>query len=219
MKGKIIFAGIITALTLGTTVFASNSIGLFVNGKSVQSSVEPQIINGTTMVPIRTVSEALGAKVDWNGDNNSISISLPTASTSSNGINRQDFNELVSLIDVKSMIAWAGDQSTLLMAILNILNSDSSSFMKQQYKDQLNRVQTVSMSNWQTDINSYNMSEDEKNQIKDMMEHLKRCAGYLESGMYQAAQEEWMTAKKYNNDLYNKYDTLERQKLNLMSAQ
>lgn len=36
-----------------------------INGENFNLKVEPTIINGTTMVPIRFVSEALGAKVEW----------------------------------------------------------------------------------------------------------------------------------------------------------
>jgi len=37
-----------------------------VNGKTVKLDVPPMIKKGRTFVPIRFVSEALGAKVDWN---------------------------------------------------------------------------------------------------------------------------------------------------------
>lgn len=36
--------------------------------------VEPKIINGRTMVPVRAASELLGLKVDWNGDTNTVTI-------------------------------------------------------------------------------------------------------------------------------------------------
>lgn len=38
-----------------------------VNGKKVILEVAPTIIDNTTMVPLRFISEALGATVDWNG--------------------------------------------------------------------------------------------------------------------------------------------------------
>ncbi|MFI8711975.1 copper amine oxidase N-terminal domain-containing protein [Brevibacillus brevis] len=46
-------------LTLGKDV-------AYVNGQQVKLSVKAQSINGSTMVPLRFVGEALGAKVDWN---------------------------------------------------------------------------------------------------------------------------------------------------------
>ncbi len=49
---------------IGLTI---NQTAITVNGKAGQISVAPQIVNDTTMVPIRFISETLGAKVEWNG--------------------------------------------------------------------------------------------------------------------------------------------------------
>nr|WP_246628238.1 trypsin-like peptidase domain-containing protein [Paenibacillus oenotherae] len=58
----------------GTAYAASAINGLYkgreivkvkVNGKEVQSKVPGQLINGTTMLPLRAVAEALGAQVNW----------------------------------------------------------------------------------------------------------------------------------------------------------
>lgn len=45
--------------------YANESISVQVNGKSISMDTPAQIINGRTMVPVRFVSEALGAKVSW----------------------------------------------------------------------------------------------------------------------------------------------------------
>lgn len=42
-------------------------ITMMLNGQLVTSEVPPYIENGRTMVPVRFISEALGAKVDWDG--------------------------------------------------------------------------------------------------------------------------------------------------------
>ena len=46
---------------------SSGTIQLFVNGKLVQPDVPPATLNGRTLVPVRWVSEALGAVVNWDG--------------------------------------------------------------------------------------------------------------------------------------------------------
>jgi hypothetical protein len=46
-----------------------------VNGKSVTLDVPATIVQGRTLVPLRFISEAFGAKVDWNANEKSISIS------------------------------------------------------------------------------------------------------------------------------------------------
>jgi tetratricopeptide (TPR) repeat protein len=53
---------------------ASSDILIVVNGLQVFSDVPPQLINGRTMVPIRAVSEALGAEVTWNNSTRSVEI-------------------------------------------------------------------------------------------------------------------------------------------------
>ena len=53
---------------------ASDDIRIFVNGIQVFSDVPPQLINGRTMIPIRAVSEALGAEVTWDNSTRSVKI-------------------------------------------------------------------------------------------------------------------------------------------------
>ena len=48
-----------------------------VNGKTMSLSLAPKLINDTTMVPIRFISENFNCKVDWISDKNLISITLP----------------------------------------------------------------------------------------------------------------------------------------------
>lgn len=47
-----------------------------VNGKTVQLDTPAMIINGTTMVPLRFISEALGANVNWSESKQTVSISV-----------------------------------------------------------------------------------------------------------------------------------------------
>ena len=41
---------------------------LFRNGEEIELDVPPKIVNDRTLVPIRAVSEGLGARVEWDGD-------------------------------------------------------------------------------------------------------------------------------------------------------
>lgn len=52
-------------------------IRVTVNGKPVEfSDVKPAVKDGRTYIPLRFVSEALGAKVDWDGEKKKITITL-----------------------------------------------------------------------------------------------------------------------------------------------
>ena len=73
------------ALAAGTytktlTAYYQN-IKLTINGQTVEPKdvngnvVDPYIVDGTTYLPVRAVSEALGKQVDWDGDTNTVLIS------------------------------------------------------------------------------------------------------------------------------------------------
>lgn len=67
---------LIVLLTLSSCLVASASEGLIsvlVDTVKVSFDVEPQIINGRTMVPVRAIFDALGAVVKWDGDNQIVS--------------------------------------------------------------------------------------------------------------------------------------------------
>ncbi|OPX92706.1 MAG: hypothetical protein A4E53_00360 [Pelotomaculum sp. PtaB.Bin104] len=59
--------GLLVGLLIATTsiAYADNPIKLIVNGQEIYSDVPPQIVNDRVMVPVRFVSEALGAGVVW----------------------------------------------------------------------------------------------------------------------------------------------------------
>ena len=58
---------------------AEQPISVYVNGEKLEFDVEPVIMNGRTLVPMRKIFETLGATVSWNGD-------TETASGVRNGI-------------------------------------------------------------------------------------------------------------------------------------
>ncbi len=66
-------------ITLGDDVIVMN-VGekeYLVNGVPYNMDVAPMIMKDTVLVPIRFVSEALGAKVDWNGKTREVTITYP----------------------------------------------------------------------------------------------------------------------------------------------
>lgn len=53
-------------------------IKVFVKGKKLAFDAEPFVENGRTMVPVRTIAEALGLNVDYDGEKGVVRISNPT---------------------------------------------------------------------------------------------------------------------------------------------
>jgi len=49
-------------------ITVSDPVKVMVNGESVNFDVQPRIINGRTMVPIRAIFESLGATVEWDAE-------------------------------------------------------------------------------------------------------------------------------------------------------
>lgn len=52
----------------------AEKIILLVNGKEISTDVSPQMSDGRVLVPVRFVSESLGANVSWDENSSSVSI-------------------------------------------------------------------------------------------------------------------------------------------------
>ena len=61
-----------TMFTGSTSVFADD-ITVTLDGKAIEFDVQPQIIDGRTMVPLRRIFEEIGAVVKWNGETQTVS--------------------------------------------------------------------------------------------------------------------------------------------------
>lgn len=65
----------VTASAATETVQATlhyKDIKIMLDGREVETPYEPFIIDGTTYLPVRAVSAALGLSVDWDGEKNSV---------------------------------------------------------------------------------------------------------------------------------------------------
>jgi len=77
MKKKlVIFVSLVFALTslLIGGAFASGKISIVVNGQTVPTDVSPRNVDGRVMVPISTISKALGAGVTWDSKKQTVII-------------------------------------------------------------------------------------------------------------------------------------------------
>lgn len=57
----------------GATVFSEKAITVELDGTRLEFDVEPKIINGSTMVPLRKIFEEIGALVKWDGKTQTVS--------------------------------------------------------------------------------------------------------------------------------------------------
>ena len=56
---------LILSLLVCNAVFAEDNITVKIDGEVIDFDVQPQIIGGRTMVPMRAIFEKLGATVEW----------------------------------------------------------------------------------------------------------------------------------------------------------
>lgn len=73
MKKFFVFISVLWICLLPFGVFADEVPTIYVDGNVINT--DAMIIDGTTYVPLRAVSESLGAQVDWNGETSEINIS------------------------------------------------------------------------------------------------------------------------------------------------
>lgn len=69
-----------------------NNNEAYVNGKAVPVQYPARVVDGSTMVPIRFISESLGAYVDWDETNSTVNISTNGTSGGNRGNNNNGNN-------------------------------------------------------------------------------------------------------------------------------
>lgn len=73
---KVIFLSLLLAIILGVSAQAKD-IAIYVDNTQIETEVPPVLINGRTMVPLRAVCEAMDCQVEWDGENEEITIKHP----------------------------------------------------------------------------------------------------------------------------------------------
>lgn len=69
-----------------TTLASQQEIRIFIDGRQITTDVAPRIVDDRTLVPISVIAQTLGAAVDWNNDERSVTI-------------RRAYKEIVLFID------------------------------------------------------------------------------------------------------------------------
>lgn len=73
MKKKLaLLLGIMIFILSLTPVFAEQSIKVLLDGKPIAFDVNPVVVNGNTLVPLRAIFDALGFKTDWNEESRTV---------------------------------------------------------------------------------------------------------------------------------------------------
>ncbi|MCJ8014890.1 stalk domain-containing protein [Paenibacillus sp. KQZ6P-2] len=122
---SVILAGSLSVVPQQTTEAAPGKVSIMLDGYPLPFPVQPTVIKGTTMVPFRAISEALGIQVIWNQKEQKI-----TATKQNGGATKQ----VVLKIGSKNALV-DGKATTLSIAPQTIQNSTMIplSFFSQQF--------------------------------------------------------------------------------------
>ena len=112
----------VITLSVAVSVFASSPIKIIVDGKEISSDVPPQIIDDRVMVPIRWVSEAIGAEVQWDQENRQVLINT--------------YNDEDETADEQDILALVEDfGSKLKLVSLAASSSEIANSMQENYSE------------------------------------------------------------------------------------
>lgn len=96
--------------TTGTKSISAifRNIQIIANSKVVPTEAEPFIVNGRTYVPLRAISEALGAWVDWNPATNLVTIKGGTSSAEVEALKTQIEQKDAEIAKLKAQLEDKG---------------------------------------------------------------------------------------------------------------
>ncbi|MBD0384863.1 stalk domain-containing protein [Paenibacillus sedimenti] len=158
MKKAILAAALTAAMLLPTSLTSqaatNSSIQVVINGVQQNYEQMPQVIHGTTMVPMRAIFESLGAKIEWDevkqeaiGTKNGISVELQIGSKKAWSNNKAAELEVApQLINGKTMIparyvsealgmyvSWDNSEKTVYISEDRALNGRTKKEIKEKY--------------------------------------------------------------------------------------
>lgn len=96
---------------------ADQGIKIFLNGRELQSDVQPLIINDRTMVPIRVIAEGIGMQVEWDNQNRRVVIN-------GNAIDAGSINENIT-VDVDPNVTIMGSSLVSSEALKTVLRNNN----------------------------------------------------------------------------------------------
>lgn len=107
----VIICAIVLSVSVVLGAFAASTIKIFVNDKEIITDVQPQIIQGRVMVPLRWVVQALGANVKW--DNETKTVKIQMEDQDSITLSESDNGKKITLTKGQSLhLNLPGNQST-----------------------------------------------------------------------------------------------------------
>lgn len=106
---------------LNALKFAVGEKNVNVNGEDTEISAAPEIMNDTTMVPLRAMSELLGAEVDWHQDTRTVTIKTDEAASAYDvGFSEREYRADDNTLVMKSVVSYPILTDTKTTGLRNI---------------------------------------------------------------------------------------------------
>ncbi len=178
-----------------SSVYAAWPIKLIFNGSELTTDVPPKIIDGRVLVPIRAISEALGADVYWDDEANSVKVWHETQTSDEGRI--EGLERALAPKDAESAVSlWAEGVKTRNGALQYALMSSN---LKEEKYSELSegRWSTGTSSPW---VESYEITELPK--INDETYRYEVEFVYTDSTQAIFKQKEYVTVKKYDENWF-----------------
>lgn len=83
-KRTVVLLVVVFSLILSGIAYSAQDIKIMMDGKAVATDVAPQLMNDRVLVPVRVISEGLGADVGWNGTDMSVMVTSPAKKFAAN---------------------------------------------------------------------------------------------------------------------------------------
>jgi len=95
-----------------STATVMQPVKIFIDGEELNTDVQPLIMNGRTMVPIRAISEKLGMKVEWDEANRWVVITSSTVPVGGSSPSRSEIDREITILGQAAVSS--GDLKTIL---------------------------------------------------------------------------------------------------------
>lgn len=152
----IFFSGAAVGTSVNGLFEGFSIINVIVNGKKVEGDVPAINFKGRTMVPVRFVSEELGATVEWEGETASAIITKKPDEIISSEYTQEDIDELKFYNKVAEHYKWIGDLADDLVFMYYEFEILANNII---YQNNINYLETLK-ENYNARIDRYNARVD-----------------------------------------------------------
>lgn len=204
---------------------SSDSIKVYIDNKIVSFDVQPQLIGGRTMVPLRAIFEGLGATVEWNNSTQTVTAYNETTIVKATiGEYTMNVNGTAKSIDVPPMLVndrtlvparfvaeafdcdvqWDGNTKTVYITTKEVDYSKVEQGTTQKPSESKNSSSSKS-------DNSTTVSSKEEDTVTTVDKTQNSTSGYRVETIENSAMrvrtikgniQGWIDPKKYETDLY-----------------